>query len=1025
MLCNAHIERVLSKTERFEEMLNPYLFDKVESIDIRAFVADKQYHTVPDDSLFEAIGNGWHWGGEGNYCWFKGEYTVPDHLDGKDIFIMPKVGGYEAMLWVDGVPFGTFNTKIVYTSHGNHYCGLIKKNAKAGETISIAVEYYAGHDYHGCDPFSDQHNPYSFYFESFDICTKNEKINKFYFDLKTVNQLAKILPDDSLMKAYAQNALIDVHKIVYYSPEDVDKDTFFDAIDKAQPVLDKVLSKKGGEEGLEVGIIGHSHMDTAWLWHIGETIKKCARTYGNQISLMEQYPEHRFVQSSSCHSDMIRKYYPALFERIKEKVAQGRYEPNGAVWVECDCNITSGESMVRQFLWGQRFTQKHFGYKSDCFWLPDTFGYSAAIPQIMKGCGVDYFLTTKISWNDTNTFPYDTFYWQGLDGTQVFSHFNMTHTWPDPKQLKEAFVCNRNNTHQNGVTNKRLSAYGMGDGGGGPQFEMIEMARRCENLYDVPRAKHTTVSDFMKDLEATAHNPNTYKGELYLELHRGTLTNQHEIKYNNRKAEQALHDLEYLTVSKAVENDAPCTTEESNKLYETLLINQFHDILPGTCINSAHTQSKAEMTALIAKAKEEIKGLACADGNSISVTNTLSFDRGDVIFAPDNNNEIAGVKQQCYTNLNGEKVRLIGGVRVPAFSTVALKYGEKIADNKSPFAYDGKHLETPFAKMEFDENGFISSFIDTTANRQLVEGLALNTFVMAEDVPSSWDNWDVDPDIELKFNPCATLIERKVVSDGEVAFIIRSKYKISEKSTVTQDMICFADSAEVRFDTLMDWQDNHRFLKTAFDTNVKEDFARHEIQFGYCKRPTTRNNSLEQAKFEVVNHKYTDLSETGYGVAILNDCKYGISVNGSQMRLSLHKGGTRPDVKGDRGLHRAVYSFLPHNCGFNSKAVIHPAYQMNMAHVVAQGDYNAKSLVNINMPNVIAEAIKPCEDGEKAYIVRLYEAEGTRTNCEITFNGKGFAPTNMLEEELEKTQNSNTLQTTFAPFEIKTYKVYY
>lgn len=1025
MLCNAHIERMLSKLERFERMLNPYLFDKIESIDIKAFLADRQYHSIPEDSLFEKIENGWRWGGEGNYCWFKGEYTVPQQLDGKDLYIMPKVGGYEAMLWVDGVPFGTFNTKIVYTSHGNHYCGLIKKNAKAGEVIRIAVEYYAGHDYHGCDPFDDQHNPYDFAFESFDICTKNYEINQFYFDLKTVNQLAKELDDNSLMKAYAINALTQVHRVVYYSPDDVDKNTFFDAIRKAQPYLTEVLSKKNGKNAFELGVIGHSHMDTAWLWHVGETVKKCARTYSNQISLMEQYPEHKFVQSSSCHSDMIRKYYPDLFKRIQQKVAEGRYEPNGAVWVECDCNITSGESMVRQFLWGQRFTQKYFGYKSDCFWLPDTFGYSAAIPQIMKGCGVDYFLTTKISWNDTNTFPYDTFYWQGLDGTKVFSHFNMTHTWPDAKQLNEAFVNNRNHTCQPCVTNKRLSAYGMGDGGGGPQFEMIEMARRCQDLYDVPKAKHTTVSDFMKDLEATAVSPNTYKGELYLELHRGTLTNQHEIKHNNRKAELALRDLEYLTVSKAVEDNTICSTEETNKLYEALLINQFHDILPGTCINSAHTQCKAEMTALIKQAKTEIEAITSGNGDGLAVTNTLSFDRSDVIFADDRGKSIADVKQQCYTDLDGNKKRLIGGVSVPAFSTVELKYGENSSEGASPFVYDGNSLSTPFAKVEFDQNGFISSFVDTTANRQLVDGLPLNTFVMAEDVPNSWDNWDIDPDIELKFTECATLLQREVVSDGAVAFVIRSKYKISEKSTVAQDMIFFADSCEVRFDTYMDWQDDHRFLKTAFDTNVHEDFARHEIQFGYCKRPTTRNNTIEQAKFEVVNHKYTDLSELNYGVAVLNDCKYGISVNGSQMRLSLHKGGTRPDVKGDHGVHHAVYSFLPHNCSFGAKAVVQPSYQLNIPHIVAHCGFNAQALATVDAPNIIVEAIKPCEEAEKAYIVRLYEAEGTRTNCTINVKGKAFAQTNMLEEEIAPQTDSSIFEAQFAPFEIKTIKVYY
>lgn len=1027
MLCKAHYEKMLTKLKRFEETLNPYLFEKIESLPTVAFVADKQYHTIPDGEKFVPIENGWKWGGEGNYCWLKTSYTVPTELSGKDIFLMPKIGGYEAMLWVNGVPFGTFNTKIVYTSHGNHYCGLVKKNAVAGETIDIAVEYYAGHDYHGCDPFSDVFNTYDYSFESLDICVKNKEINQFYFDLVTVNQLATELSENSFMKAYAINALTEVHKVIYYSPDDVSKEAFFEAIRKAQPFLTEVLSKKNSDAAPSVGLIGHSHMDTAWLWHVGETIKKCARTYSNQLSLMQQYPEHRFVQSSSCHSDMVRKYYPDLFSGIAEKVKEGRYEPNGAVWVECDCNITSGEAMIRQFLWGQRFTKKYFDYKSDSFWLPDTFGYSASIPQIMKGCGVDYFFTTKINWNDTNAFPYNTFYWQGIDGTKVFSHFNTTHTWPNVREISDAIVTSDHEKDQPTVTNKRLVTYGYGDGGGGPQFEMLETARRLENLYDVPRAYHTTVSEFMKDLEKTAVNPNTYKGELYLELHRGTLTNQHEIKRNNRKAELALRTLEYLTVSENVKAKRAGSTEKTNKLLETLLINQFHDILPGTCINRAHEECKAQMREVIKTANEQIKAISKGNGEDcITVTNPLSFERSDVVFLGDNGKTIKGRKQQVYVGLDGKAMRIVSGVKIPAFSSVKLSYGEE-EKGESAFIYDGGSLETPFAKVSFDENGFISSFFDKNARRQIVDGLAFGTFLMAEDVPQSWDNWDIDADIEMKFAPCGKLLEREVVSNGTASFIIRSKYKISEKSVITQDMIFFADSAEVRFDTVMDWNDDHRFLKVAFDTNVREDFARHEIQFGYCKRPTTRNNSIEQAKFEVVNHKYTDLSEPNYGVAVLNDCKYGISVNGSQIRLSLHKGGTRPDVKGDHGVHRAVYSFLPHGCAFGAKAVIEPAYMLNIPPVISEGAFEAKQLVKTDMPNIIVEAVKPCEDEDKAFIVRFYEAEGTRTNCVIEFcdEVKAFCETNMLEEETSEKVIGNVFETQLRPFEIRTVKAYY
>ncbi|MDE6659245.1 MAG: alpha-mannosidase, partial [Eubacterium sp.] len=517
-----------------------------------------------------------------------------------------------------------------------------------------------------------------------------------------------------------------------------------------------------------------------------------------------------------------------------------------------------------------------------------------------------------------------------------------------------------------------------------------------------------------------------YRGELYLELHRGTLTNQHEIKRNNRKAEFLLRDFEILSVNEGVKADKALSTENSNKYYKTLLLNQFHDILPGTCINKAHTQCKNEMRTLIKNVKEDIANITNKNEKGISVTNTLSFERNDVIFAEDNGKNIANAVQQVYADINNKAIRLIDGVTVPAFSSVHLAYGD--AENKeSAFSYKGNELETPFAKIEFDENGFISSFLDKTANRQLVDGLAFNTFLMAEDVPSSWDNWDIDADIELKFKPCAELISREVVSNGAVAFIIRSKYKISKVSTITQDMIFFVNSPEIRFDTYMDWNDDHRFLKTAFDTNVREDFARQEIQFGYCKRPTTRNNSIEQAKFEVVNHKYTDLSEPNYGVTILNDSKYGISVKDSSLRLSLHKGGTHPDVAGDHGIHHTIYSFLPHNTPYCAEAVIQPSYHLNIPHIVANGDFDLKPLASVDKANIIIETIKPCEDEEKAYIIRAYEAEGTQMNCKIKLcdSVQSAELTNMLEESISEKQNTNELSLTFKPFEIKTIKAYY
>lgn len=1030
MLTEKQLERMLKKLERFETTLEPYLFRKAgETGDCRAFRTVTQHHEIPQDSYFCAIDKGYIWGSDSEYCWFRTTYTVPEELNGKDLFLRPHIGGYEALLWVNGEPFGTFCSKIVFTGHGNHYCDLLRRGVKAGETLEIALEYYAGHAYQGCAPLEEA-APLSFTYEyaGMDICVKNHAIQEFYFDLRTMNQLAQVLPRESFRRAQVQNALYQMHQVLYYSPADCDWETFTSGLEQARPFMKTVLAQKNTENAPFAGLTGHSHMDTAWLWHVDETVKKCARTYANQLSLMEQYPEYTFVQSSAAHGDMLLRNYPSLFARIKEQVAAGRYEPNGGVWVECDCNITGGESMIRQFLWGQRFTRKHFQYTSNCFWLPDTFGYSAAIPQIMKGCGVDYFLTTKIAWNDTNDFPWDTFYWQGIDGTKVFTHFNKTHIWPDAEEIHERVV---QDVKERTVTDQRLLSYGFGDGGGGPQFEMIEMAARCADLEGIPKAEHVLVGDFMRKLESRVQNPNTYTGELYLELHRGTLTNQHEIKRSNRKAELALRDLEFFAVAQAVRNGAEASAKLAEPLYRLLLINQFHDILPGTCIPRAHKEAKEQNAHVISTARRMVEDFTKdSTPDAITVTNTLSFERRDPLFlnCPVGCIVDGAYEQQRYTDLDGNDLLIVSGVRIPAFSSVTLPLVQGEPEAGGAFTVHENALETPFASIRFNEKGYMASFVDKRLDRELVApGCAFNTFLLAEDLPQSWDNWDVDADLECKFRDEATLLSRDVSSVGAAAVVISSTYRLTDKSTVMQDMFFFADSPEVRFDTLMDWQDDHRFLKTAFDTTVQQDFARHEVQFGYVKRPTTRNNSIEKAKFEVLNHKYSDISETRYGVALLNDCKYAVTAEGGSLRLSLHKGGTRPDFTGDHGLHRCVYAFLPHNCGFHAKAVVQPAYMLNIPAVASGGVYKMPALLHVDADTVIVEAIKPCEDGGRTFIVRLYEAEGAYTPCTLRlFDGvKNVQITNMLEEEQQNLGGAHEHKLVFRPFEIKTIRVAY
>jgi len=1051
MLCEKQIHKMLEKLVKFEDVLYRAMFEKADEVAVMKYETKEPLNDIPDISLFSPIGAGEEWGEEWAYAWFTGRYAVPDALDGKDIYLYPKLGGHEGMYFVDGRAMGTFCSNVVVMGHGNHYCNLIRKGAKAGEAIDIALEYYAGHFVIGSDPWNEnKRGSYRHTYNSVDIYTKNEEISDFYFDLKTLNQVAARLSKDDFRRGAVVRTLAKAHEMLYYAIDDVSRDIFMDAIRAVSPLLKKEISKTNSESAPYMGIIGHSHMDTAWLWHMGETRKKCARTYSNQLTLMDQYPEYIFIQSSTYHSEMIRQDHPELFERIRERVAEGRYEPNGGVWIECDCNITSGESMIRQFLWGQRFTRKYFGYTADCFWLPDTFGYSASIPQIMKGCEVDYFLTTKISWNDTTKFPYDTFYWKGIDGTSVLTHFNCSTPWPDVRTVMEYVAGSGDAIKERSVSNMRLLSYGHGDGGGGPQFEMIEMARRIKDLEGVPRTDYIHVSDFMKKLEETSENVSVHRGELYLEIHRGTLTNQHNIKKNNRLAERALHDYEYVTVRNAVRHGEDADSARIAPLTEKLLKNQFHDVLPGTSIPRVHKESIEETGYVIDAATKGTRELLEKDASEagkrhVTVVNTLSFERNDTVYISD----VKGLRvkgdypQQRFVDMDGDEKLAVLGVTVPGFGSAVLELEasdvgggigrdveggvENGAGGGSAFIRKGTTLITPYADITFDERMYVSSYVDRNAKRELKgEGYALNTLLIAEDVPTYWDNWDVDADLELKFKDQAKLIGSEVVGDGPVEYRIRNHYQLSDKTDVLQDMVIAAGNPSIRFETRMNWQDHHRFLKAAFNTSINTDMARQEIQYGYITRSTSRNTEADKAKFEVCNHKYTDLSETRYGISLLNDCKYGMTVNGSNMWLSLHKGGRRPDYEGDLGVHECIYTFMPHNGGFGVPSVARPAYELNYPVTIIKGRLPMDAFIEVCADNVIIETIKPCEDAERAYIARLYEAEGTYTSTRLVVphDVREVVVTNMIEDEREALDKEN-MELGFRPFEIKTVKIRY
>lgn len=1035
MLNDAQNRKLIGKLKRALEVFEPYVFTKIAQLPYTMYETADRLETVPDATLAaapETRPTGKTWGGEGCYCWFLTQYTPPNELAGQPLYLYPELGGYEAMLWVNGEPYGTFATKIVVTRHGNHYCDCFTRAAVPGTPVQLAIEFYAGHYVIGEQPFEERpHRDFRFTADKISVCTKNQDVLDFILDLRVLLQLVEKLPETSFRRADILNVLTQVHQVLYYDPTATDAETWHTSLAAARRVMAPALAQKNGGSAPTADLVGHSHIDTAWLWPMDETIKKIARTAANQFNLLDQYPEYRFIQSAAYHTWLMEQHYPQVFRQLQKRVADGRFELNGAVWVECDCNIPSGESLVRQFLWGTRYIRDKFGKEQRVFWLPDTFGYSAALPQIMQGFGVTGFLTTKLAWNDTNRFPYETFVWKGIDGSSVVAHFFVIDTWPDPAGLLERIegIGYKDHIARKQAFPERLVAFGYGDGGGGPQFEMIEAARRLQDLEGCPKVEYTSADAFVQKLEAAVPTLPVYDGELYLELHRGTLTAKQQIKKNNRMAENLLRMLELCLTRSAVATHTPADGTALRPLWNTLLVNQFHDILPGSCIAAANDRSLHDMAEMLHTGSELLRSWFAPAQNCYTVLNPLDEPCRDVFYLP----KIAsgfivqepGVSLQNVVLADGTAATAVYGLERPALGAAVLHFvpGEQPAQT-SRFVYDGKTLTTPLLQVQLDELGRITSLVTRADGMQWADG-PVNTLLMAEDVSAGWDGWDIDADCMMKLQPAARLTKQTVTADGPQEFRLHSRYELGTATILEQDMIFRAESTLVEWQTVLHWNEKHRVLKAAFPTNLRAKTARHEIQFGYIERPTTANDTREQAMFERCNHRYTDLSEPGRGLSIFNDCKYGISVQGGTMALTLAKGGTRPDERGDVGTYTFRYAIQPHAEGFSAK-VPRRGMRFDRLPTVLAADAPSPALLTTSCRNVVVETVKPCEDAQNAMIVRLYECEGSHT-APVALH-PGFAVTAAHQCDMaENAQFSVDLTNLapFKPFEVRTVKIEY
>ncbi len=768
--------------------------------------------------------------------------------------------------------------------------------------------------------------------------------------------------------------------------------------------------------------IGHTHIDVAWLWTLAQTREKVLRSFATVIKLMKQFPEYKFMSSQAQLYKYVKEQSPELYADIKEMVRLGRWEVEGAMWVEADCNLSSGESLVRQIIFGKKFFKDEFDVDSKILWLPDVFGYSAALPQILIKSGVTKFVTSKISWSETNKMPYDTFMWQGIDGTEILSYFltaqdkNMNgkpvnHTFYNakltPTQTQGAWDRYQNKD----INDEVLITYGYGDGGGGPTEEMLETGRRLEKgIPGCVVAKFDTATEFLNRLEEKVMgNKNLPKwvGELYLELHRGTYTSMAKNKKYNRSCEFLYQTAETAASINKTLCNAEYPKQDLNNGWEIILLNQFHDIIPGSSIKEVYADSHRqyeEITAL---------GNKILDNALENIAKNIKTDGGILVYNP------LSFKNSGIVSLNGKKFFV---------SDIPAK-GYKVLKNikaECSVTVEGNTIENKFFRVTLNGADIISIYDKINEREVVKKGMKANVLRAFEDYPRCYDNWEITSYYKDKMWEVNDVEGIEAFNDGVCAGI---KIKRRFLDSIIIQKICLYDSIpRIDFDTYIDWKQSHIILKALFPVDVHTSKATYDIQFGTVERPTHSNTSWDSAKFEVCAHKFADVSENGYGVSLMNDCKYGYSVEGSDMSLTLLKSGTYPNPDADKCEHSFVYSLYPHSGNYQQGNTVKEAYSLNVPMYAVEIEKQDGTLpeeysfVSCSSKNVIVETVKAAEN-DNGTVLRMYEAEGTRTKFRLDFGfdvSKCYI-TDLPENKLDEvTVTDNTLELEIKPFEIIT-----
>ena len=990
------------KIETVAEKLRANIYKKVGELQIEAWMTKEPvpFNEKDKTGTYAKMKKGDKWGDLFDCAWFHFTGAVPEEMKGEKIVLLIDINGEGCIYDDNGVAQrGITNVLAAFQpvfGRAGKRVVQFAECAKGGEKIDFWVDG-------GCNDLGNTLTGDG-RIKDADIATCNDPMRDLYYDYHVLYDLMMALPEESARQKSIFCTLMDAaHLMMDFTDEEVAA---------AQKMIRPEISKKGGDPSLTVIAVGHAHLDLTWLWPMRETKRKVERTFSTALNMLERYDHYIFGASQAQLYQWIKDQQPVLFEKIKEKVKSGRWEIQGGCWTEFDTNMPSGESLVRQIMHGKNFYKKEFGYDVRTMWLPDTFGFSAALPQLMKKAGMDYFLTMKTAANLINQMPYNTFYWQGIDGTKT-----LTHILPEGNYVSAAkpasVIENEKKFKDKGKSDYTLTCFGVGDGGGGPGPEHLERLKRIRNLAGISPVRPGKAIDFFELISEKTERLETWVGEMYMDRHQGCFTSQAKAKLYNRLMENALRELEFAQnfAKVRIGADFTETTAEVDSIWKDVLLYQFHDILPGSSYKRVYDEAYARYLEML----ERVGALTETAYERV----TDSIDTGKTDDA-----------RIVFNSLSWDRVAWVkigsGWVKstIPAMGYSVVDAGSASAAKMPDGSFSDSFIENDCVKVTFNDDGTIGSIFDKKAGRETVsDSGSANRLVIFRD---EGDAWDFDISYHSMPEELLRLTGRAASAEGPEV-VMHSAYSYG-KSTFTQDVRIMSGSPVVEFDTKVDWQENAKMLKTIFDVDVFAENVTCDIQFGSIKRPTHDSTSFDFAKYEICAQKWVDLSSRDYGVAMLNDCKYGHKVKDGVMEMTLLRSTQYPGENADIGEQIFKYAIYPHQGDECAAGVAKKGYEFNVPMVMMKPDAKNKdlppssSLIMIENENIIVEAIKKAEDGN-GLVIRMYERFGANAaaRVKLDFNFKTAYLTDLMEKNIHQLDTKdNVLCIPFKPFEIIT-----